>query len=164
MTDVMDNHQAPQDELAVTDPRWAALLSYWRELKRGSKLPPRGALDPSALPAGLMPHFFIYDVVSDRQDYRMRLAGSMLCAIVGSEMRGKMFDDIHPADQAAAIRHEFDEVVSSGKPHYAERSAQWLPDRQLPYRRLLLPFAEDGRTVDCLGGASLFELELPPRF
>jgi len=94
----------------------------------------------------------------------MRLAGSMLCATVGFELHGKTFDEIHPADQAAAIRREFDEVVQTGRPHYAERSAQWLPDKKLPYRRLLLPFAEDGVTVDSLGGASLFELDVQPLF
>jgi hypothetical protein len=148
----------------VEDPRLAALLQYWQDLKCGDLLPPRRALDPSALPADLVPHFFLYDVTRQPLDYRMRLAGSMLCATVGYELRGKTFDEIHPADQAVAIRREFDEVVQSGKPHYAERSAQWLPDRQLPYRRLLLPFAEDGVTVDSLGGASLFELDQRPPF
>ena len=148
----------------VPDPRLAALLDYWQNLKKGDRLPPRAALDPSALPADLMPHFFLYDVTREPLDYRMRLAGSMLCATVGYEMRGKTFDEIHPADQAAAIRREFDEVVRGGRPHYAERSAQWLPDRPLSYRRLLLPFADDGVTVNCLGGASLFELDQGPRF
>lgn len=148
----------------VKDPRLAVLLRYWQDLKNGDLLPPRRALDPSALPADLMPHFFLYDVTRQPLDYRMRLAGSMLCATVGCELRGKTFDEIHPADQAAAIRSEFDEVARSGKPHYAERSARWLPDRQMPYRRLLLPFAEDGITVDSLGGASLFELDQRPAF
>ncbi len=148
----------------IEDPRLARLLSYWQDLKNGDLLPPRRALDPSAIPADLVPHFFLYEVTRQPLDYRMRLAGSMLCATVGFEMRGKTFDEIHPPDQAAAIRLEFDEVVRTGRPHYAERSAQWLPDKKLPYRRLLLPFADDGVTVDSLGGASLFELDQRPPF
>lgn len=148
----------------IGDPRLAALLCYWQDLKNGDLLPPRRALDPSVIPADLMPHFFLYEVTRQPLDYRVRLAGSMLCATLGFEMRGKTFDEIHPADQAAAIRREFDEVVETRRPHYAERSAQWLPDRKLPYRRLLLPFADDGRTVDSLGGASLFELDQQPLF
>ncbi|MEQ8357057.1 MAG: PAS domain-containing protein [Kiloniellaceae bacterium] len=153
---------------AIADPRLALLLEYWLELREGDLVPPRSAVDPSALPADLrplLPHFFLYEVIPlPVLDYRMRLAGSMLCATVGYEMRGKMFDEIHPLDQAAAIRREFDEVVRSGRPHYAERSAQWLPDKELPYRRLLLPFADDGVTVDSLGGASVFALDQRPPF
>lgn len=156
----MDGQQAT----TIGDPRLEKLFHYWQQLKDGDRLPPRGAIDPAVIPAELVPHFFLYDVTREPLDYRMRLAGSMLCATVGYEMRGKTFDEIHPPDQAAAIRDEFDEVVNSGRPHYAERSAQWLPDKELAYRRLLLPFAEDGVTVDSLGGASLFELELPPPF
>ncbi len=149
---------------AIGDPRLAKLLNYWQDLKKGDLLPPRRALDPSSIPADLVPHFFLYEVTRQPLDYRMRLAGSMLCATVGFELRGKTFDEIHPADQAAAIRREFDDVVQTGRPHYVERSAQWLPDKKLPYRRLLLPFAEDGVTVDSLGGASLFELDVQPLF
>lgn len=150
--------------MVVSDQRLAALLQYWRNLKSNGRLPSRRTLDLAAIPSDLVPHFFVYDVSRDPLDYRMRLAGSMLCATVGYEMRGRTFDEIHPADQAAAIREEFDRVVRSGRPHYAERSAQWLPDRELAYRRLLLPFAEDGVTVDSLAGASLFELEQAPLF
>lgn len=165
MTDLTEGQMDAGQAFLGYDPRLSALLSYWQDLKKGDLLPPRSAVDPSTLPADLLPHFFLYDVIRQpRLDYRMRLAGSMLCATVGYEMRGKTFDEIHPADQAAAIRSEFDEVVRTGKPHYAERSAQWLPDRKLPYRRLLLPFADDGVTVDCLGGASLFELDQQPHF
>ena len=118
----------------------------------------------AALRAELMPHFFMYDVERAPLDYRMRLAGSMLCATVGFEMRGKTFDEIHPPDKAAEIRREFDNVVNSGRPHYANRSARWLPDGPPHYRRLLLPFAADGITVDSLGGASLFDLPDRPLF
>jgi hypothetical protein len=111
-----------------------------------------------------MPHFFLYEVTREPLDYRMRLAGSMLCAIVGAEMRGMTFDEIHPRDQAAAIRREFDEVVRSRQPHYATRAAEWQPGKMMPYHRLLLPFADDGVTVDSLGGASLFELDQRPLF
>lgn len=153
------------DQVAtIEDPRLATLLSYWQDLKNGDLLPPRRALDPSGVPADLMPHFFLYEVTRQPLDYRIRLAGSMLCATVGFELRGKTFDEIHPADQAAAIRREFDEVARTGKPHYVERSAQWLPDKKLPYRRLLLPFADGRVTVDSLGGASLFELDVQPLF
>lgn len=150
--------------VTINDPRLATLLGYWQDLKDGDLLPSRRAIDPAVIPVDLMPHFFLYEVTRQPLDYRMRLAGSMLCATVGYEMRGKTFDEIHPADQAAAIRHEFDDVVRTGKPHYAERSAQWLPDKELPYRRLLLPFADDGVTVDSLGGASLFDLDDRPFF
>lgn len=148
----------------IDDPELIALLGYWRSLKVGGRLPARKALDPAALPAELMPHFFMYDVEREPLDYRMRLAGSMLCATVGFEMRGKTFDEIHPPDKAAEIRQEFDTVVQSGQPHYAKRSAQWLADGLLHYRRLLLPFADDGITVDSLGGASLFDLPDRPLF
>ena len=148
----------------IDDPQLIELLDYWQSLRVDDGLPARQALDPSVLPAELMPHFFMYEVLRGPLDYRMRLAGSMLCATVGFEMRGKTFDEIHPQDQAAEIRREFDGVVQSGRPHYAKRSAQWLPDRLLHYRRLLLPFAEDGVTVDSLGGASLFELPDRPLF
>ena len=148
----------------IKDPQLVELLGYWQRLKASGRLPSRRALDPAVIPAELVPYFFLYEVTREPLDYRMRLAGSMLCATVGYEMRGKTFDEIHPPDQAEAIRDEFDEVVRTGRPHYAERSAQWLPDKELAYRRLLLPFSEDGVTVDNLGGASLFELDDRPLF
>ena len=156
----MDGSQAT----VISDPRLITLLNYWQSLKNGNPLPSRHGLDPARLPADLVPHFFLYDVTHQPLDYRMRLAGSMLCATVGYEMRGKTFDEIHPADKAAAIRREFDHAVHTGQPHYAERSARWLPDRDLSYHRLLLPFADDGLIVDSLGGASLFDLDDRPLF
>lgn len=143
----------------IGDPQLIWLLDYWKALAGPNRLPPRGAVEPLELPSRLWPSFFFYDVLSGRPEYRMRLAGSLLCATVGREMKGLTFDEIHPPDQAAAIRREFDLVVATAKPHYAERSAGWLEDGSpLHYKRLLLPFAEDGETVDTLGGAAIFRL------
>ncbi|MGP1395423.1 MAG: PAS domain-containing protein [Inquilinaceae bacterium] len=143
----------------IEDPQLVWLLDYWRTLAGPTRLPPRRAVEPLDLPPRLWRAFFFYDVLSGPRDYRMRLAGSLLCATVGREMKGLTFDEIHPSDQAAAIRREFDLVVATARPHYAERTAGWLEDGSpLPYKRLLLPFAEDGETVDTLGGAAIFRL------
>ena len=84
MTEVTEGRAGGDPAAAVGDASLAALLAYWQGLREGERLPPRSAVDPTALPAELrplLPHFFLYDVIRGRAlDYRMRLAGSMLCA------------------------------------------------------------------------------------
>lgn len=145
----------PESVDGITEPALRRLYDYWRGLHRGSLLPRRGDLDPAEF-RNLLEWFFIYDVVDDGRDYRVRLAGAQLCAAFGREMRGLTFDEIHPAAVADEVRQEFDGVVSRRLPHCVVRRAIWNNNTELVYERLAFPLAGDGDAVEHIAGASVF--------
>lgn len=65
------------------------LLAYWNEVRAGRLAPRRLEIEPSRI-AGILSETFMLERV-DAHTYRYRLAGTRLCELFGSELRGTNF-------------------------------------------------------------------------
>jgi hypothetical protein len=72
-------------------PSLQTLYSYWNEIRAGRDAPQRLEIEPSRIAAILSETFMLERV--DAGTYRFRLAGTRLCEMFGSELRGKNFLD-----------------------------------------------------------------------
>ena len=65
------------------------LLNYWNQLRAGRIAPHRLEIEPSRI-AGVLAETFMLERV-EAGTYQFRLAGTRLCELFGSELRGKNF-------------------------------------------------------------------------
>ena len=65
------------------------LYSYWNEVRAGRLAPQRLEIEPSRI-AGILSETFMLERI-DAGTYQFRLAGTRLCELFGSELRGKNF-------------------------------------------------------------------------
>src|SRR4051794_24073887 len=67
------------------------LYGYWNEVRAGRLAPQRLEIEPSRI-AGILSDTFMLERI-DAATYQFRLAGTRLCELFGSELRGKSFLD-----------------------------------------------------------------------
>jgi hypothetical protein len=65
------------------------LFSYWNQVRAGRLAPHRLEIEPSRI-AGILAETFMLERI-DARTYQFRLAGTRLCELFGSELRGKNF-------------------------------------------------------------------------
>jgi hypothetical protein len=131
------------------DKRFRVLWDYWLARWRDGRLPGRADIEPLDL-RQVLGHVVIFDVV--REDialrFRHRLWGTKAAALFGEERTGIFVDELRFAG-AARIQSVLEGMVHTHRPHFWRRPLP--PSRQhdfLSYRRLALPLATDGETVD----------------
>lgn len=139
-------YPVPRD---LDDPRFHVLWDYWLSKHRDGRLPGRADIDPLDLRA-VMGHIYIIDVVREggRLRFLHRLWGTKALALFGEEHTGKYVDEL-TFPRAAMIQQVLEQMTRDRQPHFWQRPLP--PERQLDfvsYRRLSLPLASDGETVD----------------
>src|SRR5512145_440828 len=77
------------------------LYAYWNGLRAGRIAPARLEIDPSRIGA-ILPEILLLERV-DADTYCFRLAGTRLCEIFGSELRGSNLLDGWPAADRTAL-------------------------------------------------------------
>src|SRR6185295_12220787 len=65
------------------------LFNYWDQLRAGRIAPNRLEIEPSRI-ADILAETFMLERI-DARTYQFRLAGTRLCELFGSELRGKNF-------------------------------------------------------------------------
>jgi hypothetical protein len=133
----------------IADPVIRQAGLYWRGKVKDGKLPARGDIDPLEIPA-LLPHLILWNVERSPLRFRGRLVGSHVVNMSGRDATGRYVDFI---DDHGVIEAEYRAVAASGLPRYQECRAHWPNHDHKYYGRLLLPLAQDGRSVDMLFGA-----------
>ena len=134
-----------------SNPRLQAVLRYWLARCDGPKLPARRAIDPIDLKPHL-PNLLLVDVSRDPLRFRYRLFGTGLVALYKHEMTGKYVDEIKSDSFRAAATRAYEEVIDRCAPVFSAL-AFVVDDYRIKYDRLLMPLAEDGRTVSMVMGA-----------
>jgi len=142
-------------------PRLARLIEYWRGLEpEPGLLPGRSRIDPMRLP-DLLPNLWLVDVVRGEQRlrYRYRLVGDALIDAGAPFRKGLIVDEMGDVIDQQAAHAALDGVVNTHQPDW-RRGAPIVSHLKFVslLERVLLPLAEDGRTVDCILGMSLFYL------
>ena len=85
-------------------PSLQTLYGYWNEVRAGRIAPQRLEIEPSRI-AGILSETFMLERI-DAGTYQFRLAGTRLCELFGSELRGKNFlDGWSEQDRRVLERH-----------------------------------------------------------
>ncbi len=156
-------HPAPQpaDEFGVwtgydipldrTDwhPLACRLYDYWQSLAPPGRLPGRQDLVPEDI-APLWSRAWMLDVFRDPLRYRYRLCGTEMVRSLGGEVTGQWLDEVHPALIAnPQSRARFHFMAETGCATWRRGLPLWTHDpKHLMIETLIVPLAEDGRTVD----------------
>jgi hypothetical protein len=112
----------------------------WLDGHRDGRLP--GRLDPLDLPSSVLPYVMLLRLDDDAR-LTVTLAGSFVCALHGSELRGSSTDDFFAPEQAASLVEAARVVAATNQPGLASRRYVALARRSWSYVRLLLPLAPD---------------------
>jgi hypothetical protein len=136
-------------------PDFRQLYSYWRSKAAHGMLPGRADISPFEMRT-LLPRIFLLDVlrqpIGPTLGFRFRLAGTEHYDINGREITGREIGEIFEPEHVKQLRSTCVAVVTSARPT-VERAHIALPGRgHIRFYRLLLPLAQDGRTVDMLLG------------
>lgn len=93
---------------------------------------------------------FLVDVERDPQRFRIRLAGTQICAWAGRDATGMYTDDPAYGQQGAAISRQYAEVVARRRALYSEQPAA-RPERNFMfYDKVVLPLSADGVHINML--------------
>jgi hypothetical protein len=125
------------------------IRAYWEAKRSGRFAPRRADIDPADLKE-LLPRIMLADVSStDPLDFRYRLSGTALNAMLSGEQTGKRPRDLAPPAYGAMVHAHYSLAVERREPifHLVMLDSR---DRVLTYARLLLPLSEDGARVTML--------------
>jgi hypothetical protein len=134
------------------------LFEYWNRVRGSERAPHRGAIEPSDIRRILADTFILE--VANREDYRVRLAGTRVCAIYCRELKGTNFFDLFQADDRSAMQTLAAAVTEDGAAAVVTVEAKTARGQELAAELLLLPLRHSGPGFDRVLG-SLSALERP---
>lgn len=133
-------------------PRFRRLADYLSSKAPPGRLPGRQHVEPTEI-AELLPWIMLIDVISRpgaELRYRLRLVGTEVVGIQGSDGTGKYVEEVLNKSEAAGIVQGYGEIVRSRQPGYRRGVVATEGREHVPYRRIAFPLARDGEHVDML--------------
>ncbi len=129
-----------------------SLLSYWHRKRRNALLPEWERLEETPELLRFADNLAYAELVGSEDSYRLlvNMQGARLIESHGGYMVGRFLDEIlRPSykDQSLAMCHQ---SITTRLPVYTLLDMRDCNERIVHYERLLLPFGEDGVTVDGL--------------
>jgi len=140
---------SPRARPTIASPRLQALYAYWNKQRAGRPMPSRADFDPIDIPR-LLPNLLLMDVEPGTGRLKVRVAGTTVVEMYGSDYTGRYLDEIEFGDRRAAVLHDYTTCVETRQPYVSEHS--FWTDRQVTYRveRVILPLSDDGERVSHL--------------
>jgi hypothetical protein len=130
----------------------AQARSYWERIRGERRMPRRGDLDPVEIPR-LLPFVMLVDVLAEPLDFRFRLIGSAVQAIIAQNYVGRRFSELPHMVRGNMVWAEYEAVVSHHQPvativDYigSDRFVQCV-------RHCLMPLSNDDRAVNMIFAA-----------
>jgi hypothetical protein len=139
----------------ASEAEFRELLAYWQSKLLPGRLPGRRHIDPAELQPRHLSQLLLLEVVEPavqklRRRYRFRVAGTGFSAIAGRDATGLYYDEIGGPERTAPVIKALDLVVEHKAPVYLS-GPLGVPTRDHNWvKRLGLPLAHDGETVDMI--------------
>jgi len=135
------------------------MFAYWQSIRPvAGGLPGRRHFEPLAVPA-LLPNIRLIDIRREPLRLRYRLVGTRIVEAHGYDMTGQWLDEAHPEFRDdTPLRCEYMSVIEERRPSYRRGKPVFgvNAEKYTATERILLPFAEDGQTVDILLAMTVF--------
>jgi hypothetical protein len=128
-----------------------SLYSYWNDLRAGRIAPPRLEIEPARI-AALLPETFMLERVGSAA-FNFRLAGTRLCEIFGTELRGAdMLAGWSPSDRAA-IAADLETTCEAGAVTLLTVEASADPVHRVQLEVIMLPLMHSTNKIERIIGA-----------
>lgn len=138
----------------LADERLRRMYAYWLSRRRGDELPTLQAIDPLALPRGVLPWLSILEVEPEPLRFRSRLVGTEVVEAIGIDHSGRYLDSL-PGMEGQLARFAW--CVETRQPYLARATMTWSPRDYKEYRVLALPFADAAGRVARILHVFVFE-------
>jgi len=149
---------------AVENATGRAAYAYWRMLRGDRKLPARSELSPRDM-KGILRNVVLLRVIDGGRDYEYRIVGESFVWAYGVQFRDKRLTQIEAAapEHGARMRELYEHVRLSAEPlAFRGWVGRDVPDsRFVYYESILLPFADDGESVDHILVVSIYVPRAP---
>ena len=128
------------------------LYNYWNEVRADRLAPQRLEIEPSRI-AGILSQTFMLEWV-DRGTYPYRLAGTRVCEMFGSELRGKNFLDGWDEEDRRVLEGHLATICAQGA--VAQLFLEGVLDarRRVEFGANLLPLYHAGKITRLIGAMS----------
>jgi len=133
-------------------PRFRRLSDYLASKAPFGKLPGRQHIEPTEI-ADLIPWIMLVDIITQADGeprYRIRLVGTEVVNIQGSDRTGQYVQQVLDSAEATAIMQGYGEIIRSHVPGYRAGVVATVGRDHVHYRRIAFPLARDGEHVDML--------------
>lgn len=132
----------------LNDPVLTQLYDYWCSRRSEEKLPARADISPIDIPRPALPYVILADVDASSRRARYRLVGTKMVDEWGADFTGKYVDEIMKGSYLQFLRGLFSDVIDHRCAVLSESRFRWDVGRVTGTRRLFMPLAADGTTVD----------------
>jgi len=127
------------------------LYAYWNEVRAGRLAPLRLEIEPSRI-AGILSETFMLERL-DAANYQYRLAGTRLCELFGSELRGANFLDDWSEPDRAVLERQFATLCEQGAAVVLTMEGSVNTRQRVELEVILLPLLHGGSQVTRIIGA-----------
>jgi hypothetical protein len=138
----------------LSSPKLRRFYDYWSSKRVIGRFPSRGDIDPTEMP-DLLPGITLIEVVRDPERgtrFRIRLFGTEHVRANRRDFTGLFVDEVFDGPEMEKLLPAYMSVAETGEPHFWKSRIPLAGREHYSYHRLLLPLADDGRTVDMLIG------------
>lgn len=138
--------------VAALPPLLDDLARYWSSLATGASLPHMAQIDPFSMRSALG-YVILLDVVEGGRDFRYRLYGSVVAAISGFDLTGRLLSEFPASRYVAEFAVAVDQAVCRRRRPVYTRRMPVGAERVTAWHRLCLPLVDDaGEVVRLLVG------------
>lgn len=140
-------------DVALEAPLLRRLHGLWQGKCDGDRLPARRDFDPLEM-RECLGSIFLVEAVPELDDFRYTLIGSEIVRQVGVDSTGKRVSEVFGEPGLALYR----EVRDRRRPIRVHGAVDWKQKSYKAYEAVLMPLADDGRSVDRFIGAMVFSM------
>ncbi|TNE39425.1 MAG: PAS domain-containing protein [Alphaproteobacteria bacterium] len=130
--------------------------TLWEKKRAGREMPSRADFDPLEMPH-LLPQILMMDVEHEGPRFRVRLAGTRIVEMYGSDYTGKYLDKIEFGDMAEKVLSDYKFALTERRPVFTDHMFRQANDYRQRIERVILPLSSDGETVNILFAVLDFE-------
>ena len=138
------------------DPILGPALAYWQRIRAGRTMPLKRDLDPVDIPARLLPHLQIIDVVDGGRRFRYRLIGTSLVESYGKDYTGTHADELVSGERRRFIHSVYQTVCTIKAPVFSHNCYHTVRHTDLFANRIYMPLSHQGYEVGFILGALSF--------
>ena len=127
------------------------LYAYWNEVRAGRLAPQRLEIEPSRI-AGILSETFMLERI-DARTYQFRLAGTRLCELFGSELRGRNFLEGWGEEDRSVLSRDLATICEQGAVAVLELEGSSDTRHRVALEAILLPLVHGGSGIGRIIGA-----------